>query len=251
MSDPKILLIDIETAPNIAFVWGLFKENIPLARLKETSYVMCWAAKWLGQKEVYFNSILSSTKKEMLERIHALLSEADAVVHFNGKSFDIPILNKEFVLAGMRPPPPYKQIDLLQVARQTFRFTSNKLDHISKELGLGKKHDTTFELWVDCMDKKPEAWAVMEKYNKQDVLLLEKVYQKFQPWIKSHVNYSLYHGKVCCPNCGSTDNQRRGHAYLQAGIYQRFQCQGCGNWFRSGSTLAKSPKERSTNVNVT
>jgi len=32
----KILTFDIETGPNIAYVWRLFKENIPLERFIET-----------------------------------------------------------------------------------------------------------------------------------------------------------------------------------------------------------------------
>ena len=36
----KILLLDTETSPNTAFVWGLFNENIPLARLIDTSEVL-------------------------------------------------------------------------------------------------------------------------------------------------------------------------------------------------------------------
>ncbi len=46
------------------------------------------------------------------------------------------------------------------------------------------------------MNKDPAAWKVMEKYNKQDVLLLEKVYDRLLPWIKSHPNHHLFNGHV-------------------------------------------------------
>ena len=70
----------------------------------------------------------------MLEGIHKLLDEADAVIHYNGKRFDIPSLNKEFLLNGMFPPAPFKEIDLLTVARGRFRFVSNKLDYVAQQL---------------------------------------------------------------------------------------------------------------------
>jgi DNA polymerase elongation subunit (family B) len=245
----KILLLDIETAPNTAYVWGLFKENIPLVRLKESSYVLCWAAKWYGEKQTYFSSVYETSMKRMLKGIHDLLDEADAVVHFNGSSFDIPILNKEFVLHGFTPPAPYKQIDLLQVARKQFRFTSNKLDYIANRFNLGQKHNTTFELWVDCMNRDPKAWKKMEAYNRQDVHLLEKVYDKFKPWIKGHANHSLYSAQsLVCPNCGSDDFKKRGFSYTATAKYQRYQCGGCGNWFKGGRSLAPRVGEKFTNI---
>src|SRR5574343_566754 len=167
----KILFLDIETAPNTAYVWRLFKENVSLKALIESSYVLCWAAKWIDERDIMFGSVQEGAF-QMLSRVHDLLDKADVVVHFNGKSFDIPTLNREFLLFGLHPPAPYKQVDLMLVAKDKFRFVSNKLDHIAEQLQVGKKHDTTFELWVGCMNDDPEAWEIMEKYNKQDVLLL-------------------------------------------------------------------------------
>lgn len=231
----KILLVDIETAPNVAYVWGLFKENIPLQRLIDSGYVLCWAAKWLGEDEIMFDSVHKKKPKKMLAGIHKLLEEADAVVHYNGTSFDIPTLNKEFLLNGMKPPATYKQIDLLRTARDRFRFTSNKLDYVAQALGLGKKFKHAgFELWVQCMAGDDDAWEEMEEYNKQDVHLLEQVYKVFRPWIRNHPNVGLYsdQGDIVCPHCGDSDYQRRGFSYTAMGKYQRYQCNGCGHWFR-------------------
>lgn len=237
------LILDIETAPNTAYVWGLFKETVPLARLIETGYVLCWAAKWHGEDEVMFDSVYHSSRKKMLKRIHKLLSNADAVIHFNGKSFDIPSLNREFLEDGMPPPSPYKQIDILQIVRASFRFTSNKLDHVARQLGCGQKHDTTFELWVECMHNDPKAWKKMEAYNRQDVLVLEKVYEKVLPWINRHPNHGLYDepGVPVCSNCGGTHLQRRGYARTAVAKYARYQCLGCGAWNRG--TDHELPKE--------
>lgn len=236
----KILLLDIETTPNSAFVWGLWQQNVSLSAIKESSYTLCWAAKWYGEKEVMFDSVYTSKPAKMLKRIHALISEADVVVHYNGTKFDMPTLNKEFLLHDLAPPPPYKQVDLLRTMRSQFRFPSNKLDYVAERLGLGNKHETSFQLWVDCMNKDAKAWKSMEAYNKQDVLLLEKVYTRVLPWIKTHPNHNLHAEDHVCPNCGSKKLQARGVRHTVAGTYQRYQCTSCGSWSRGSKNLRKA-----------
>lgn len=236
----KLLLIDIETAPNTAYVWGLFKENIPLVRLIDSGHVLCWAAKWVGEDEIFFDSLHKSGKKKMLKNIHSKLEEADAVIHYYGSRFDIPTLNKEFILNGMAPPAPYKQIDLLTTARRRFKFASNKLDYVAKALGVGEKvKHAGFEMWIKCMNNDPAAWKDMETYNVQDVVVLEKVYEKLLPWIQNHPNVGLHNGDAdVCPNCGGVHLERRGFSFTAAGKYQRYQCKDCGTWSRGKTTLA-------------
>lgn len=230
----KILLLDIETSPNTVHVWGLWQQNVGLPQILASGYVMCWAAKWLGKDDILFDSVERNSSKAMLKNIHELLDEADVVVHYNGTKFDIPTLNKEFLLHGMTPPAPYKQVDLLRVARSQFRFPSNKLDYVAQALKVGKKtKHAGHELWIRCMNKEKKAWEEMEEYNRNDVVILEEVYHKLLPWIKNHPNYSLYLQRdSLCPNCGSQHNQKRGYYYTNALRYQRYQCTSCGTWFR-------------------
>jgi DNA polymerase elongation subunit (family B)/predicted RNA-binding Zn-ribbon protein involved in translation (DUF1610 family) len=239
----KILLLDIESAPNTAYVWGLFKQNISISQIVDSSKMLCWAAKWLGEDEVMFSSILDGHKK-MLRQIHKLLEQADAVVHYNGSRFDIPTLNKEFLLAKLAPPAPYAQIDLLKTARQQFRFPSNKLDYVGRALGVGQKEGHEgFELWVKCMNKDLDAWKRMEAYNKQDVVLLEKVYYEFLPWIKNHPSKAVHdETPLSCPTCGSGLLTKRGYNVTKAGKYQRYQCNACGAW-SSERTSTKLPEQ--------
>ena len=144
---------------------------------------------------------------------------------------DLPILNKEFLLHSLNPPSPAKKIDLLRTVRSNFRFTSNKLDYVSQQLGLGKKVEHEgFELWLKCMDKDSAAWSRMEKYNIQDVILLEKLYYKLLPWIKSLPNHNLESDSHVCPSCGSKHLQKRGTNQTITATYQRYQCKGCGSW---------------------
>ena len=208
---------------------------------------MCFAAKWYNDDKIFFNSVHHSTQKQMLAEVHALMDEADAIVHYNGSKFDIPTLNKEFLLGGLAPPSPVKHIDLLKTARTQFKFPSNKLDYIAQSLGLGgKTKHKGHELWIGCMNGSEEDWAIMKEYNINDVLLLEGVYNKLKPWIKNHANHGLYTDtNLVCPNCGGNHYHKRGFAFTHAGKYQRYHCTGCGNWFR-----AKKAEHTNVFVNI-
>ena len=146
----------------------------------------------------------------------------------------------------------YKSVDLYKTVKRRFRFVSNKLDHISKELGLGQKKETDFTLWVDCMKKDPKAWVKMEEYNIHDVILLEQAYTRIRPWIMGHPNQGLYTEEASvCPKCGSKHYTKRGFARTIGGTYQRYQCNDCSSWFRDLKTLTPRPgkqQERFTNA---
>lgn len=239
-------MLDIESAPNVAHVWGIWQQNIGINQIMDSGYILCWSAKWLGSKDILFDSVHTNVPAEMLKNIHKLLDEADAVVHFNGTKFDIPTLNKEFLLYGMTPPSPYKQIDLLRVARNQFKFPSNKLNYITQALGIGHKTEKIgHELWIGCMNHEEKAWKTMEKYNKNDVVLLEELYKRLKPWIKGHANYNLYtDAGLVCPNCGSTHHHKRGLYYTNANVYQRYRCSKCGAWFRSNISTGSKRGEK-------
>lgn len=236
MSEIKLLLLDIENSPNVVHTWGLWNQNIAINQIMEPAYVMCWAAKWYGSKEVMFDSIKQSTRKQMIKGIHKLMSEADAVIHYNGAKHDIPLLNQEFILNGLAPPAPFQQIDLLPVVRKQFKFPSNSLAYVSKALGIGSKvaHEG-HGLWVKCMAKDPKAWGLMEEYNMNDVVLLESLYELLKPWVRHHPNRGLYVDSVkpVCPNCGGSRLQRRGYRVSKVHKYSRYQCSDCGSWSSS------------------
>lgn len=234
---PKILLLDIETAPNKAYVWGTNRQFVSHNYIVEPGYTLCWAAKWLDDPddELLFYSVYHDGEDEMVDVMYELIEEADAVIHYNGTKFDMPKLHTEFLLHGYTPPAPYKQIDLYRVVRSEFSFPSYKLDYVAQALGLGGKvAHAGMELWKQCMAGEQDAWDIMEEYNVEDVLLLERLYDVLLPWIKIHPNFALYvdEERPVCPNCGSFKLQKRGTSTTATMIYQRYQCQECGKWSR-------------------
>lgn len=237
----KILFIDIETAPHKVYAWGLWNQDINPSNIIEPGYTLCFAAKFKDEKTVRFHAVWKD-KREMLEEAHRLLCDADVVVHYNGTKFDIPHLNREFILAGMGPPSPVQEVDLLSVARRKMKFPSNKLDYVSQALGLEAKHSHKgLKLWHEVMDGDVKAQREMMRYNKQDVHMLEPLYESLLPWIDTHPNHGLFLDSEVpvCRNCGSTDLESRGYRYTSVSKFQRYQCHSCGKW--SSSRVREKP----------
>lgn len=244
---PRILVLDLETSPNVAHVWGLFKQTVSLNQLLESTEVISFAAKWHDADDVLFYSIYDFDKQkiterkrtEMLRAAHALIDVADIVVHYNGKSFDMPHLRREFLKAGMPPPSPVKEVDLLLAVKSQFRMTSNKLQYVSTYVGLeGKVQTGGHELWLNCMAGDYDSWLLMREYNKQDVVQTELLYDKLLPWIPGHPHIGLYEGEIhACQRCGSTDLTKQGFAFTLLGKFQQYRCNNCKSWSRGKKNL--------------
>ncbi len=223
-------------------VWKLYDQSISLNQLLESAYMLCWAAKYVGEKKIYFRSTFHDGQDEMVREIHRLLNECDAVLTYNGKRFDVPHLNREFKEMGLGPPAPYKHIDLYQTVRSVFKFPSNKLAYVADRLGVGRKmkHEG-HELWVKCMENDVQAWGRMKRYNIQDARLNEALYQELLPWISKHPSYAAFTGERVCPNCGGAHLVSNGYRVTGQTKYVRLQCQGCGAWSRLTQALSRAP----------
>lgn len=257
---PKILTLDIETAPIMASVWRLFDQNVGLNMIEQDWYCLSWAAKWMHEDEVIYEDKADSwdneNDKELLVGIHALLDEADIIITQNGKKFDAKKLNARFILNGMKPPSSYRHIDTLQEAKKNFGFTSNKLEYMTDKLC--KKYKKLkhgqfpgFELWKECLRGNPLAWQEMKDYNIHDVLSLEELYTIMLPWMKTHLNVNLYYSdnEVRC-KCGGTDFEHNGYAYTNLSKFDRFQCTDCGGEVRGRVNLLSKEKRASLRMNV-
>lgn len=235
-SDMKMLFIDIETRPNLGYFWGLFNQNIGIVQIEEACEMMCFVAKWYGDDEtMFFHG--RTDRQQMIAAAWKLLDEADVIVHFYGSAFDIPHLNREFLLNGFPPPSPFKQIDLKKVVSRQFKFTSNKLQFVSTQLGLEGKETTDFDLWKDCMNGDDDAWARMESYNRQDVLLLEDVYEILLPWIPAHPSRHFFDGDSGCPTCGAGKLEEAGFHLTRVSKFAQYRCTGCGSYFRDSRRI--------------
>lgn len=246
MSGPKILTLDIETAPAKVYVWDIFKPFVSVDQIIEPSRVICMAAKWHHEKKVMFFSEWDD--ENWITDVHALLNEADVVVHYNGDNFDLPHLNREFGAAGLGPVSPFKSVDLYREVKKRERHLSHKLLYISKAKGLSGKADSGgFRTWINLASEdeavRTKAQSHMKKYNMQDVRTTEELFDNMRPHIKlPHVSLfgESLDGGLTCPD-GHTNFQKRGWRVNNTRRYQAYQCQDCGKWFsdnRSGGSVS-------------
>lgn len=250
----SILILDIETAPKVAYVWRFFKENVGAKQVLQHGHIMSFAAKWLGQDEIIYQENRKEDDTRIVKALVNLFDDADIVVAHNGDRFDFPQVMSRALVHGIRPPSPYKIVDTLKVAKKEFAFPSNSLEYLAKVLGCTEKESHKnfpgFELWLECLRGNEAAWQEMKLYNIQDVETLEEIYLKMLPWMRQHPNVGVFteNEEPQCPKCGGTYLQWRGYSYTNVGKYHRFQCQSCGGWGRTRFTLKE--REQSHNLVV-
>lgn len=230
---PRILFYDIETSPNLGYTWGKWEQNV--IQFKDQWQLLSFAYKWQGEKEVFCIGRDDFTDKSdgaLVRALWKVLNEADVVISHNGDEFDNKKARAKFVEFGLKPPRPSKSIDTKKMAKNNFSFNSNSLNDLGETLGLGKKAETGgFETWLKCMAGDEKAWRKMKRYNKQDVRLLEKVYNRMKIWDQRHPHLGAM-GEMTgkCPVCQSTKVQSRGWYYTRCTRRPRRRCMKCGHW---------------------
>ncbi len=229
--DQKILVLDVEWRPTLAYVWRAWDENVSPDQIVEHGGLLCVGAKWVGEKTELFSE-WEHTHEGMLELIHDMMSHADAIITYNGDKYDLPKLYGEFLLYGMAPPPPCTSIDCLKAVKK-FGLFRNSLAFVGPFLSIGGKLEHEgFMLWKKVMAGNKDAQKRMAKYCVQDVDLTEELYFKIRPFIRNHPHLGRT-GKEQCPACGGTHVQSRGTRRTRAYKIQRLACQdpSCGHWF--------------------
>lgn len=236
---PRVLYLDIECSPNLAYVWDVWKQNVNPNMLLETKEVLCFAYQWEGDRDIQFRSQFHDGKANMLRVLWNVLDDADVVIDYNGDRYDIPHVNTDLLIAGYSPPSPYKHVDLFKTVRRKFNFTYMSLDHVCRKLGIVTKQEKPgFETWLGCIRNEPAAWANMKYYNIGDIPPLIALHEKLRPWAIQYPNLSLHSGDRRCPRCQSTSIQFRGTVHTSAGVFKRFVCNECGSWGRMAHRIS-------------
>lgn len=238
MTQSKInrLIWDIEVSPCIGMFWRPgWRLSIPHDNIIQESAIICICYKWEGSNKVHHLEWDNGDDKAMCEQFIEIANQADELVAHNGDKFDLPWFKGRCLFHELDPTPIYKTVDTLVIARRRFKFNSNRLDYLGQHLcGEGKIH-TEFGLWKDILlDNCPKAMKSMVKYCKQDVNLLEKVWQKLEPYHtpKTHVGRLNGLDKWTCPYTGSQNVQSRGRVITAAGtVKHRMYCPENGRWF--------------------
>lgn len=265
MDGPRILFLDIETTPLTIDAWDTGKQYVSHNQILEDRSVLSWAAKWRHQKKVLYADTRARRDKRndkaIIKKIHTLLGKADVVIWQNGKRFDEKILNARFLAYELGEPHSYQSVDTLQILKQRFKLPSYSLGYVTEYLGVGHKFTSRpegyngRELWRRCLNGEKKAFEVMEKYNKIDTIILEKVWEKISPWARgvNYINPGLYVTNwdkdgnpvdyVC--QCGSQVFIRNGRSVSPGGTYLKWQCKLCkANHREKGTGKNLRPQSR-------
>lgn len=255
MSEAKIGLIDIETAPIKAHVWGLYDQNVGLNQIDTEWSILSYCYKPLGgtRRSIQYEDTSGDPRndKKIVKSLWHIMHDNDFLIAQNGKRFDMRKMRARMILHDLNPPSPVTVIDTMLMARQVAAFTSNKLEWLSTYLSTvaKSKHKAFpgFELWSECLADNPKAWAAMRKYNIPDVTSMEQVYLKLRPWVSGHPNVAAYTDSevIACPKCGSHEVIKDGISRTSVSEYNRYRCLSCGGWSRDRYTINSKAKRRS------
>lgn len=244
--EPKVLIYDLENSPESGWYWGR-RYDTNIIRKIDDWYILSYAYKWYGEPNSKIKFVRKAARKgddkSLMKSLWKLYDEADAVLAHNGDAFDQKKAWTRMSYHDLGPTSSYVEIDTLKLLRTKFKHTSNKLDDIAEYYGIGRKLPTGgFDTWLGCMANDEKAWKLMEKYNKRDVVLLDGVYDRIKPYVRTKLNQQHWAGLGVCPQCGSDDMVRWGFRYTAAAKKQEYRCNTCGA--RSAALLADDGRLR-------
>jgi hypothetical protein len=247
LSEPRILFLDIETAPAVVLTWldSHYEQNV--IEVLKPWFLLSFAYQWRGDEDIHYVGLnhfsrpkktnfglLDYSDRPLIKAAAELLEEADIVVAHNA-SFDVGKICGQALRYGMKPVTPYRIFCTYQAAKRQFKLSSNKLDNVAALLGVGRKlpHQGK-HTWLGCLRGESEAWGTMEEYNRHDVFLLREVYHHIAPWATNHPNLSFYTRRHECPRCQHPRVVGKGRHPLMSGWKQRYKCKRCGHKFVAG-----------------
>lgn len=241
-SGAKMLFLDIETKYTVFQGWGMFNQNFSLEQIQEDWSILSFSAKWVGGDTFYYD-VAQYTEDELLHILHSLLNEADFVVGHNVKKFDLKKIRARMVARGFKPYSPVRSIDTLEICKNEFAFTSNKLAYVTHLLCKRYKKSAHNKfaghiLWKEFVAGNPEAIQEMREYNMVDVDSLEELYNVIAPWSRNLPVFELYDEKIQLDNW-----EQDGYHYTNLGKYERWRNKATGQ-YRRGRVNLLSKDER-------
>lgn len=252
---PKILFYDIETAPLKAHLWSMWQQGVGLNQIETDWHMLSFCCKWAHSDEIFYYDQRHAENieddYELVLKLWHFLNEADVVVGHNSKRFDTKKANARFILNGLPKPSTFRQIDTLEIAKQQFGFSSNKLEYLTDNLCTENKKSKHQKfpghtLWVECMKGNIEAWEEMEDYNRGDVLSLEELYNILSSWDNRLPNFDVYVDEVL----DMSEWEKCGFHYTNLGKYQRYRNKKTGQQRRSRVNLLTKEKRDSLLSNI-
>ncbi len=250
--DARILIYDIEMAPNAGYTWGKWQQNV--LGFIHHKYIISFAWRWYGEDEIHYLDLRDfprSYKRDqkddsrLASKLYELFDEADIVIAHNGKQFDQKEVHARLLFHDLPLASPYAEVDTKLVAKRKLRLNSNSLNDICQFLKIGSKEKHYgWEMWRAIIEDRASdpdhheaMWEMMKTYNIQDVGLLTEVYDKFRSrgLVDNHPNLATITGRLdSCPKCGTEGQMviRSGWLHTKTVTYRQYQCKACHSYSR-------------------
>lgn len=233
----RILVLDIETKYLLMEGWGMFNQNFSVEQIAEDWSILSYSAKWLDSDEVMYSDVTEKTEDDLLEELHDLLDEAHFAVAHNGKRFDLKKIRARMVTRGFKPYSPVRIIDTLEICKNEFAFTSNKLIYLTRLLC--KKHQKSDHgkfaghlLWKEFLKGNPEAIEEMRHYNMIDVVSLQELFEIILPWSTKLPNFEVYNEEI-----NLDEWEEEGFVYTNLAKYKQYRNKVTGQYRRGRTNL--------------
>lgn len=241
---PKILLLDVETSASVVVSFG--RRNVNLSQdhvLSEGGWILSYAYKYLGDTEVKGSVLtpdeaLDCNDERLAAEVWDLIEDSAFVIGHNIDNFDLPVIKARCIVNGIPPIRKIRTIDTLKIAKE-FRFNSNKLESLCKQLDLSHKiKHSGISLWVNCQYGDPEALQEMYEYNVGDIDCLEELYLLTRSYSTRHPNLAINFGDtIRCNICTSPNVQPTGNTVsTNLSVFEEYKCE-CGCRFKSRKSL--------------
>ncbi len=139
-----------------------------------------------------------------LDAVEQFLAPCAALVTFNGKSFDIPLLNTRFAMHGWRKPyDGYAHIDLLHLSRRLWRdrLPSRTLANLEVQILGAARTEEDIPGWIIpqmyreyLLTGDPEPLQRIFYHNAMDILSLAALFTYVSNVLEDPVRIDLQHG---------------------------------------------------------
>ena len=258
----KRLFYDIETSYEVGKFWRpSFKAVIRHTDVFIPSAIICISYKWEGQKSVHTLRWNKGNDFDVVKDFIDVALKADEIIGHNGDNFDEKIIRTRAMFQGIPCPHKFPSLDTLKKARRHFRMDSNTLEHIATMLTGDGKAKMEYGDWdLICKPLIPQhfgfevklkksyytAMTKMVKYCELDVIKLEEVFHKLQPYIdhNHHAGVKGGFGRYSCPKCGHDKPHLHSSRNTKAGVKRHtMRCvKGCGMFTISNAVIMQKLK---------
>ncbi len=139
-----------------------------------------------GKVEIFYEGRTGSNDKKLCNAIARRLEDFDILIGYYSLNFDLPLLNARLIKWGLKPLDERFHVDVYRLVKKGINTHSRRLATVSHFFGIEGKDAVDPEAWVQAAyDGDSKAMRKIIEHNKQDVIVLEKTFEKVKHKMRS------------------------------------------------------------------